>query len=274
MSRVWAFTECVRSTIAQWAVALSLVSAAINGGISAQAQESVRRGVEEVGSDGIEELRHPSSSGISPELTPLQPSPYQGEGAAIAIPQLTEFDRPATTVADWLAQIEAALVQITGVRVEETEIGLRVLLETANGSLDLPETRSIGNALIADIPNATIAEEFSQANPIAGIALVNVTNLPGDRVRVAITGTDTPPVAEVRAEAQGLVLNVALGKVPEEESAQEEIEIVVTGEQDEGYNPSSASTATRTDTPLRNIPQTIRVVPQEVLRDQNITRLE
>jgi iron complex outermembrane recepter protein len=183
--------------------------------------------------------------------------------------QLNELEQPATTVTDWIAQIEASLVQITGVRVETTEAGLQVVLETAEGSLDVPETRSIGNALIADIPNATLAEEFSQAEPIEGIALVSVTQLPGDRVRVAITGTDATPVAEVRSEGQGLVLAVTLGDadaIAEEDA----IQVVVTGEQDEGYNPSSATTATRTDTPLRDIPQSITVVPRQVLEDRNV----
>jgi len=196
----------------------------------------------------------------------------QGQMTNAPISQLSELEQPATTITDWMAQIEALLVQITGVRVEESEAGLRVILETENGSLDVPETRAIGNALIVDIPNASLAEEFSQAEPIEGIALVNVSQLPGDRVRVAITGTDAPPVAEVTSEAQGLVLAVTLrdaAAVAEEDA----IQVVVTGEQDEGYNPSSASTATRTDTQLRDIPQSIQVVPQEVLEDRNVRTL-
>jgi iron complex outermembrane recepter protein len=178
-----------------------------------------------------------------------------------------------TAVTDWIAQVEASLVQIIGVRVEETEAGLQVLLETENGALDIPETRSLGNALIADIPNATIAEEFSQTEPIEGIALVNVTSLPDNRVRVAITGIAAPPVAEVTSEAQGLVLAVTLGDA---DAATEEgaIQVVVTGEQDEGYNPSSASVGTRTDTPLRDIPQSIQVVPRQVIEDQQAQRLD
>lgn len=165
-------------------------------------------------------------------------------------------------------------------RVEETEAGLQIILETAEGSTLFqrhfvnvpPEMRSIGNALIADIPNATIAEEFSQANPIEGIALVSVTSLPNDRVRVAITGTDAPPTAEVTSEAQGLVLSVTSGEAGQA-TEEEAIQVVVTGEQDEGYNPSSATTATRTDTPLRDIPASIQIIPQEVIEDQGATTL-
>ncbi|XQQ06915.1 MAG: TonB-dependent receptor domain-containing protein [Leptolyngbya sp. IPPAS B-1204] len=196
----------------------------------------------------------------------------QGQMTNAPTLQLSELEQPATTIADWIAQIEASLVQITDVRVEATEAGLQVILETKDGVLDVPETRAIGNALIVDIPNATIAEEFSQANPIEGIALVSVTELPDNRVRVAITGTDAPPVAEVISEAQGLLLLVTLGDadaVAEEDA----IQVVVTGEQDEGYNPSSATTATRTDTPLRDIPQSIQVIPQQVIRDRGANSL-
>jgi iron complex outermembrane receptor protein len=175
--------------------------------------------------------------------------------------------QPATTVEEWVAQIEASHTQITAVRVEATETGLQVILETENGSLDVPETRSVGNALIADIPNAAIAEEFSQAEPIEGIALVNVTSLPGDRVRVAITGTDAPPVAEVTSEAQGLAFAVRIGDAGTA-AEDDAIQVVVTGEQDTGYRVPDASVGTRTDTPLRDIPQSIQVLPQEVFRDQ------
>jgi len=174
----------------------------------------------------------------------------------------------ATTVDEWIAQIEASLTQITSVRVEETEAGLQIVLETAEGELLVSETRTVGNALIADIPNAAIAEEFSQAEPIEGIALVSVTNEPGDRVRVAITGTDAPPVAEVTAT--GLFVTLGEAVAGTEEDA---IQVVVTGEQDEGYNPPNATTATRTDTPLRDIPASITVVPRQVLEDRNVTRL-
>ncbi|MEH2242473.1 TonB-dependent siderophore receptor [Nostoc sp.] len=47
----------------------------------------------------------------------------------------------------------------------------------------------------------------------------------------------------------------------------------MTGEQD-GYRVPNSSTGTRTDTPLRDIPQSIQVVRQQVLRDQQVTRLD
>jgi len=63
---------------------------------------------------------------------------------------------------------------------------------------------------------------------------------------------------------------------PNETSAEgdESIEIVVTGEQETGYSAPDATTATRTDTPIRDIPASLQVVPEQVIEDQQVIRLE
>jgi iron complex outermembrane receptor protein len=53
---------------------------------------------------------------------------------------------------------------------------------------------------------------------------------------------------------------------------EEEIEVVVTGEQETGYSVPNATTATKTDTPLRDIPQSIQVIPREVIEDRQVVR--
>jgi iron complex outermembrane receptor protein len=190
--------------------------------------------------------------------------------------QLSGLEQPATTVDEWMTQIAQSLVQIVGVEVNPTDTGVEVILETADGQLATPVTSVVGNALIADIPDAVLAlpdsEEFQAANPAEGIALVSVTPR-GDGIRVAITGTDAPPVAEVKTEAQGLVLAVTLGE-PGEVTEDDAIQVVVTGEQETGYYVPDASTATRTDTPLRDIPASIQVVPRQVIEDQRAFRLD
>ena len=184
---------------------------------------------------------------------------------------------PATTVEEWQAQIAQSRVTITNVRVEETEAGLQVVLETAGGDLTMPATQTVGEALIAEMPNAVLdlPEDgpFEQFAPAEGIALVSVTELPGDRVQISITGTDAVPQAQISTEAGILVLSVVPGVATATDTEDEAIQVVVTGEEDEGYNPSSASTATRTDTPLRDIPQSIQVVPQQVIEDQQAQNL-
>ena len=208
------------------------------------------------------------------EVAPTETAATTDESATATVVNVADLtsETPAapaaTTVDEWLAQIEASLTQITGVQIEQTEAGLELVLETAEGELATPTTQTVGNALIADIPNAVLAlpegDSFEQFEPAAGIALVQVTNEPGDRVRVAITGTDAPPVGEVTATGLAVTLGEAVAGAEEDA-----IQVVVTGEEDEGYNPSSATTATRTDTPLRDIPQSIQVVPRQVIEDRN-----
>jgi len=218
--------------------------------------------------------------GYSPEETGQSEAVEAGNQeelvAVTGIPQLSELDRPATTVTEWLAQSTAAPVQITGVQLNATPQGLELQLETI-GELVQPATSIVGNALIVNINNATLAlpdgDEFQSANPVEGIALVTVTSLPNNRVRVAITGLEAPPTAEVRTAPQGLLLSVAPGVDTAGVTEEEAIQVVVTGEQDEGYNPSNSSTATGTDTPLRDIPLSIQIIPQEVIEDRNVVEL-
>jgi len=124
-------------------------------------------------------------------------------------------------------------------------------------SLESPQTR-----LREGLPYA-FALQQGQVN-------FTLLSLPGDRVRVAITGTDAPPTAEVRSEAQQLVLGVAI-KNAADVGEEEAIELVVTGEQEEDYFVPDASTATRIDTPILDVPASIQVIPRQVLDDQQVT---
>lgn len=165
---------------------------------------------------------------------------------------------------------QTPLVQITNVRLEETDAGLQVVLETADGELSTPTTDVSGDALIIEVTNAVlVGEDFEQFEPAEGIAFIQVSALSGDRVQVVITGENAPPTADIGTDTAGLTLSVVPGTAQVGET-DEPLRLVVTGEEDEGYNPSSASTATRTDTPLRDIPQSIQVVPQQVLEDRNV----
>jgi len=193
-----------------------------------------------------------------------------------AIAHLSDLERPASTVEEWLAQ---STVQITGVQINPTETGFEILLATATNQQPAITTAVIGNALIADIPNAVLAlpdgDKFQTVNPVDGIALVTVTPR-GTGVRVAVTGVEAPPIANVRTDAQNLVLSVtpaAPAAEEVEETEGEEIQVLVTGEQDEGYNPSTATTGTRIEAPLRDVPLTLQVIPRQVIEDRQITRL-
>lgn len=185
-----------------------------------------------------------------------------------AIPRVRDLNQPATTVGSWIAQIEAATVQVTAVKLERTETGLDIVLETAEGKplqVDATKFRREGNSLIADIPNATLAlpqgQAFVAENPTADIATVQVEQQAGN-IRVSVAGKEALPKTEVTLKTGGLAYSLN----PEGEEPDEEI--VVTGQGQQGYRVPNASTATRTDTPTRDIPQSIQILPQELLRDQ------
>lgn len=62
-------------------------------------------------------------------------------------------------------------------------------------------------------------------------------------------------------------------ETPDETSQEDEsIEIVVTG-QETGYSVPDASTATRIEVPIRDVPQSIQVIPREVIEDRQVVRL-
>jgi len=186
-----------------------------------------------------------------------------------SITRLQDRKQPATTVKDWLAQIEATTVQVTEIKLEQTEGGLDIVLETAEGQLlqvDATKFRAEGNSLIADIPNAVLVlpegQAFAAENPTEEIAIVQVVQQEGNSIRVSVTGRDGIPAEEVtlRTGAFAYSLN-PVGDEPDEE-------IVVTGEGQEGYRVDTSSTVLRTNTPLRDTPQSIQVIPQQVLQDQ------
>ncbi|MDO8774509.1 MAG: TonB-dependent receptor plug domain-containing protein, partial [Burkholderiaceae bacterium] len=51
-------------------------------------------------------------------------------------------------------------------------------------------------------------------------------------------------------------------------------DITIRADTEQGYSPSSSSTATKSSAPLRDIPQTVNVVPGQLLRDQAARSME
>jgi iron complex outermembrane recepter protein len=224
------------------------------------------------------------------------------------IPRLNQIDFGSKSV-QWLAQSPppssspaAEIIEVTGVQVNPTQKGLDIIFQTTKGDQLQVSGRNEGNAYIADIPNTQLrlpsGNVFRQEKPIIGITEVTVTNQDANTIRVTVTGEAGVPTVELFDSDQGLIFEVAAPAPsvqqpeqqpqtptpapaqpesqiqPEQPSAESEepIELVVTGEQD-GYSVPNASTATRTDTPLRDIPQSIQVIPQQVLKDQQVTRI-
>ncbi|MCC5619453.1 TonB-dependent siderophore receptor [Nostoc sp. CHAB 5836] len=196
------------------------------------------------------------------------------------------------------------VIPITGVKANPTDKGVEVILETTLGEQLQVTNRSTGNNFIADIPNAQLrlpsgeAFTFRSEKPLTGIIEITATNIDANTVRVTVVGDVEPPTVELFDDNAGLVFGINSAATATQPSQQpqtpqaqqpasgtetpqneppaqpdEPIELVVTGEQD-GYRVTNTTTGTKTDTPLRDIPQSIEVIPQEVLRDQQVTRLE
>ena len=218
------------------------------------------------------------------------------------IPRLGEREFPSTSAQQLVSPTAQAaptleVVQVTGVKANGTDKGVEVILVTFKGQQLQVSNRNQGNNFIADIPNAQLrlpngdAFTFRSQKPVVGISEITVTNQDSNTIRVTVTGETGVPVVELFDSDEGLIFGLtpvaSSAQTPptpqqpenqtpsEKPSAQtdEPIELVVTGEQD-GYLVPDAASATRTDTPIRDIPASIQVIPQQVIKDQQITRLD
>jgi iron complex outermembrane recepter protein len=188
---------------------------------------------------------------------------------------LSQLPRPATTMQEWQAQLDAATVPVTGVQVKPTGSELEIILETAAGkrlTIDASKFRAEGNTLIAEIANASLAlpsgQAFSAENPTADIAAIQVSQAGPGLIRVSVVGKAGLPKTSVTLKSAGLAyaLNPAKGN--------EDEEVVVTGANPRNYQVPNATAATRIEAPLRDIPRSIQVIPRSVLEDQKVTRLD
>ncbi|MEH2180197.1 TonB-dependent siderophore receptor [Nostoc sp.] len=224
------------------------------------------------------------------------------------IRELSEIELPNTS-AQYLVQsstpsnqenLGGKVIPITSVKANLTAKGVEVILETPVGTQLQVTNRSAGSNFIVDVSGGQLrlpsgeAFTFRSSKPPAGITEITAQNIDANTVRVTVVGVAALPTVELYDDDAGLVFAVATTatatspqqptqqpqtQLPENQTqptqpsaGDQPIELVVTGEQD-GYNASDASTATKTDTPLRDIPQSIQVIPREVIQDQGAVRL-
>lgn len=186
------------------------------------------------------------------------------------VPTINELKTPST-VRELLAQTDP--IKITQIKLSSDGTGVEI---TTDRQVLNPVTRLQGKVSYTDIPNAVLADgkELKFENPTKGIANITVTQVSPTFVRVLITGTDGLPIAQVIPNEKGLVITSTPATTTAQAEEDEE-DIVVTGEQqNRGYRVPNASTATRTDTAILDTAQSIQVIPQQVLRDQQINRVD
>jgi iron complex outermembrane recepter protein len=192
---------------------------------------------------------------------------------------LSKTQAVSTSAIDLVAQ-QNSITRVTGVEVNQTNKGLEVVLKTAAGGQRLvPLILLEGNKLAIDILDATLAfgirNGVEKLNPAEGITKITVNKIDENSIRVRILGQTQAPSAEVIPSNQNLVLSINPQGTTARQTPDEEIEVIATGEgEEDDYYVPEANTATRTDTPLRDVPQSIQVIPQQVIEDQGSNRLE
>ena len=190
------------------------------------------------------------------------------------------IDRPTTLQSEHtrsqasrsLAQANTAIIQVTRIELKRVDGGLEIALETAGGKplqIESDKFSTEGNSLIANIPNAVLslptAQAFTADLPTTEIASLSVTQIAPNRIQVRVTGKDAIPKSAVTLKTSGAIYSL---------NPVEDLEITVVGERRTPYRAPNATTATRTDTPVKDIPQSIQVIPRQVLKDQQVNRVE
>jgi iron complex outermembrane recepter protein len=204
---------------------------------------------------------------------PLLPNDHNSSAPSVFEPK--QNNRGNAT--DLLAQ---GVTRVTRVEVNQTNQGLEVILKTAAGGTKLvPLILPEGNKLVIDILDATLAfgirNGVTKTNPTPGIKTVKLAKVDQSSIRLTITGEKQAPRAEIIPSRQNLVLSVNPQGNTAQTKPDQEIEVIATGEAAESeYFVPDASTATRTDTPIRDVPQSIQVIPQQVIEDQQSIGLD
>ncbi|MBE9040678.1 TonB-dependent siderophore receptor [Oscillatoriales cyanobacterium LEGE 11467] len=162
----------------------------------------------------------------------------------------------------------AQVTQIGQVRLETVEDRIEIILETTDDRQPEFLTSRSGTTSIIDAIDTQLAPgaSFEQIAPAPGIESVTVQPQDGN-VRITVVGSTTSPVVNIVERADGvIVLDV---RVPA-------LDIVVIGEQVDGsdYFVPEANAGTRTDTRLLDVPQSVQVIPQQLLEDQQATGLD
>ncbi len=110
--------------------------------------------------------------------------------------------------------VYAADTQVTGVRVNQTQGGVEIVLDTRDGERR-PQVFTVnrGNSVVADLSNARLrlsgGNGFLQNAPAPGIQSVMVSQLDNNSVRVIITGEANAPASRVVQAANRITFNVA-----------------------------------------------------------------
>ena len=104
------------------------------------------------------------------------------------------------------------IIKITNIKVNSTDKGLELILETSQGKQLQVTNNSDGNNFIADINNAQLGlnngSKFTQEKPVAGISEITVINKDANTIRITVIGEKGIPKAELFDSNQGLIFGL------------------------------------------------------------------
>jgi iron complex outermembrane receptor protein len=172
---------------------------------------------------------------------------------------------------------DQGISRVTDIQINQTDNGLELILENQSRQQLVPLILPEGKDLVIDILDATLGfslrNGFKQENPAPGISQITVTKVNETSIQVRISGTQQVPSAEVIFNQDNLVLGVTPDGAKAQQTPDEEIEVIATGEaqDDDDYFVPDAG-VTRTDTPIIDTPGTVQVIPQQLIEDQGVTK--
>ncbi|NJL58011.1 TonB-dependent receptor plug domain-containing protein [bacterium] len=187
----------------------------------------------------------------------------------------------------------AQITQIDGIQIRPVNGTLEIRLETTEGRTPQAFTTSYGRTVIIDLISTQLnlpdRDRILQDNPADGIESIRVEPLDTNSVRITIVGRDRAPTATLTPDTGTLVVAVSTAEVTAEQPPEaptdeatpdapptpedDTLRVIVTGEEDEDYLVPEATTGTRTETPIFEVPQAIQVIPERILEDQQVIRL-
>ncbi|MEM7714924.1 MAG: TonB-dependent siderophore receptor [Cyanobacteria bacterium P01_A01_bin.68] len=179
------------------------------------------------------------------------------------------------------------LIKVTGVKLNQTDKGVEIILETTNPRNLQVVNRSSGNDFIAEIPNAQLSlsekDKFTQLKPIQGINQIEVINKDANTIQVKVSGETALPQAELFDNSTSLIFGLqpttSTAQTPEKPAAtppQQESQIPekpTTSQSEENNNQpiELVVTATRTEQDIQKVPRSITVINRSEVEKQ--TRL-
>ncbi len=168
------------------------------------------------------------------------------------------------------------IIKVTNIKVNSTDKGLELILETSQGKQLQVTNNSDGNSFIADINNAQLGlndgDRFTQEKPVAGITEITVINKDANTIRITVTGENGIPQAELFDSNQGLIFGfkpavTSLNQAPA--ATEEKPEQTPTSQQNEDVI-ELIVTAQKTPENLQDVPISITVLDRDQLESADV----